>query len=170
MNITFFNFVIYLFITKNSITWNVIILYYFLIIIRYITFYITVIIFYFISYRNDSPNAKYFDVHISSQSMLYKLYIEWLRKNHPDQLPVTSHYYTDCFTKYFPNLHLKKPKSDTCIICDKFFLILNDASIPLEDKRKPQIDLDLHQVFLCDLTMQLICKIIIYVYQYIFFF
>ena len=50
MNITFFNFAIYLSITKNSITWNVIILYYFLIIIRYITFYIIVIVYDFISW------------------------------------------------------------------------------------------------------------------------
>ena len=51
-----------------------IILYYFLTIIRYITFYIIAIIYDFISYRNDSPNSKYFDVHISSQSMLHKDY------------------------------------------------------------------------------------------------
>ena len=50
MNITFLNFVVYLFITKNSITWNINILYYFLIIIRYITFYIIVIVYDFISW------------------------------------------------------------------------------------------------------------------------
>ena len=83
---------------------------------------------------------------ITSKAMMYQLYKEFLRKEHPGQLPVTLHFYEDCLRKHFPRLHITKPKSDTCSIRDAFFMDLKNISLSIEEKSKIQTELDLHQV------------------------
>ena len=97
-------------------------------------------------YRRDSTDSLYFEQLIKSKMQLWELYKQWLSENHPGETPVKLHYYVDTLTKHFHHLHITKPKSDTCKICDEAFLKLNDRVISFEDRRKLQISLDLHQV------------------------
>ena len=98
--------------------------------------------------RDDSHTARYIDMDITSRAKMWDLYRDWLRKEHPGQLPVSLHYYRDCLTKHFPHLHLTKPKSDTCRVCDEILNLLKNSSLPIEERSEKQITLDLHQVIL----------------------
>ena len=86
--------------------------------------------------RDDSHTARYIDMDITSRAKMW------------DQLLVSLHYYRDCLTKHFSHLHLTKPKSDTCRICDEILNLLKNSSLPIEERSEKQITLDLHQVIL----------------------
>ena len=74
---------------------------------------------------------------------MYRLYNTWLQIEYPNDDPVTERYYEDCLKKHFRDLKIKKPKSDTCKICDKIFLDIKDTKFSLEERRKMQIELEL---------------------------
>ena len=115
---------------------------------RFITLYNYNFIFLLYYRRDCSHTARYIDMDITSRAKMWELYIVWLRAEHPDQLPVSMHFYRDCLIKHFPHLHLTRPKSDTCKICDQAFLLLKDPSLPIEERSRQQNLLDIHQVFL----------------------
>ena len=94
--------------------------------------------------RVTNTNALYIDGSIKSMSELYKMYyLVWLKDNHPGKQPVKEHYYVDVKNKHFPNLHLEKPKQDTCSKCDGFKIKLQEASSS-EEKKKIEIERNIH--------------------------
>ena len=90
-------------------------------------------------YRRDSTDSLYFEQLIKSKMQLWELYKQWLSENHPGETPVKLHYYVDTLTKHFHHLHITKPKSDTCKICDEAFLKLNDSYILRGQKKTANI-------------------------------
>ena len=99
----------------------------------------------FVCYRKDNSGVRYLDASITSKAEMYRLYNTWLQIEYPNDDPVTLHYYEDCLKKYFKDLKITKPKSDTCKICDKIFLDIKDTRFSLQERRKMQIKLELHQ-------------------------
>ncbi|GBM54193.1 hypothetical protein AVEN_11259-1 [Araneus ventricosus] len=67
--------------------------------------------------RAKSPHRKYLPVGLNIK-LLFSMYLEWLRENHPGAEPVTMYYYRDVFNSEF-NIGFEPPGSDTCNFCDK---------------------------------------------------
>ena len=93
--------------------------------------------------RVKNPNALYIDGDIKSKSELYKLYVEWMASNHPGKYIVKFHYYDDIMKSKFKQLHIEKPKVDTCNKCDSFKLNLKETDSD-EEKRRIEIDRNIH--------------------------
>lgn len=64
------------------------------------------------SSRSKSPHKRALDSHLSI-SRLYIMYLQWMRKNHPDEHKVKESYYRSVFKTEF-NSPFKPFKTDTC--------------------------------------------------------
>ena len=93
--------------------------------------------------RKHYPNVRYIEGEIKSIANLYKLYIEWMETNHPGKEIVTLHFYSDVMVRHFPNVHLQKPKTDTCSTCDRYKNALKETT-SAEEKKNIERDRLIH--------------------------
>lgn len=82
-------------------------------------------------YCRQRSKRQYLDPSLNRTKM-WKMYLEWMEKNKPEEKTVSQKYYADIFNRKF-NLGFHHPKKDQCDMCSVFNLASPEQKLKMQE-------------------------------------